>query len=409
MATPPTAQVLGEMLQELERVDQELRRHHQAFLAAIDKAQSLKAACSWRAALLKASLETHQAKLESHVAQDSRASALVDTIQGRLLRVGQIQRGLQVLNEEPASSGQRSESGVSEPSATTATTQATETTATTAATSSPSSSSSIVQVMDQESCQQRLHRYLLARRQEADADFRIIGLKSVANLQKATYEARDAALLDAFVNGTFVGCTDGTLLMQHNQDLLQVHLEPLNRQLMQQLLLAELGNFDYITFNQPLPLARLLAIYQQHHPLQSARPVESALEPLLKCSDMLKDYFSLLIDSTGATLQAIPRILEGHMPVMALLPDLVYSLCNSVEWHDEEKCLRDVSRQLAAFYSRPPKVTTEQEHKEWAGKVERLFFPLYQKLLVPTTQLAAEGAVVTLTSATELANFFGHC
>lgn len=201
--------------------------------------------------------------------------------------------------------------------------------------------------------------------------------------------------------------------MQHELDLVMVSIRPLNNELFYQMILVDFGNFDYIQFQKALPVSELIAIYLRHNKPNIASIPEEAdkiMKPILENSEMLKDYFSLKINSETGTLEALPCIVKGHMPVMNYLPDLMFQLSSNVDWTDEMTCLHDISKHLAAFYSRPPqKLTTDEEHKSWASNIERLFFPLYKTLLLPSRELATKGSFFTLTNITELYKFFERC
>lgn len=218
------------------------------------------------------------------------------------------------------------------------------------------------------------------------------------------------------LKATFVGCVDENLfLMQHELNLVLVTIRPLNEELFYQMILVDFGNFDYIEFQKPLPLSELAAIYLRYHKPAVANVAEEAnniIKPLLELNHtlMLKDYFSLKINLETGTLEAVPWIIKGHMPVMTFLPDLIYNLALIEDWTDEESCLNQISQHLAAFYARPPtKFTSEEEQKTWASNVERLFFPLYKTLLVPSGELRTKGSFFTLTNITELYKFFERC
>ncbi len=68
----------------------------------------------------------------------------------------------------------------------------------------------------------------------------------------------DNDLLAIIMDSTFVGCVDEKyILLQSETDLVLADSHALNQELFYQIVLVDFGNFDYIDFQEPLPIAQL--------------------------------------------------------------------------------------------------------------------------------------------------------
>ena len=153
---------------------------------------------------------------------------------------------------------------------------------------------------------------------------------------------------------------------------------------------------------------------------------------------MLRDYFSLTIDDSGA-LTTIPMLLKDYMPSLGKLPAFLlrlgpnvspsispglYRFCfqpspgsktkinQQVDWTSELECFDQFLRELALFYVPPPsqqRITTSEpsssqpptsEPSSFPDEtIERTLFPAFRRRLIPTTAL--------LGCVTEIANLKG--
>ena len=192
-----------------------------------------------------------------------------------------------------------------------------------------------------------------------------------------------------------------------------VNIRHINEELFYQIILVDFGNFDYIKFSKPLPISTLITTYFQLNGLDmtdAKEKIDKMVEDMNDCSEMLDDYFSIKINPNTASLEALPRLIKGHKPSMAYLPDLMYHLGTNVDWMEEEGCVRDMSTQLARFYARTPdKALTEDEYLNWSNIAEHLFFPLYKSLLYPSNQLTDRQTFHTVANITDLYKVFERC
>lgn len=64
---------------------------------------------------------------------------------------------------------------------------------------------------------------------------------------------------------------------------------------------------------------------------------------------MLSEYFGIQI--VHGRLMTIPNLLDGYQPQIDGLPKFLLRLATKVDWDREYECFRDVSREIAKFYS----------------------------------------------------------
>jgi DNA mismatch repair protein MLH1 len=87
---------------------------------------------------------------------------------------------------------------------------------------------------------------------------------------------------------------------------------------------------------------------------------------------MLREYFSIGFEVTGdpssppakVMLTHLPHLVDGHVPPLALLPDLLVTLAYDVAWTEEKPCFRSLAQTLAAFYADPGPPTLESGKEE---------------------------------------------
>ena len=72
-------------------------------------------------------------------------------------------------------------------------------------------------------------------------------------------------------------------------------------------------------------------------------------------AEMLSDYFSLEIDSDG-NLCSIPKLMEGYVPYLGGLPNMLLRLSTEVNWEDEQVCFDNLA---------PDKDTTDHTNNHY--------------------------------------------
>jgi hypothetical protein len=80
---------------------------------------------------------------------------------------------------------------------------------------------------------------------------------------------------------------------------------------------------------------------------------------LITKAEMLKEYFSVDIDSEGQ-LVALPQIIEGYIPQIDGLASFILRLATEVEWREEQECFETFSRELSEFYAIQPQTELQE-------------------------------------------------
>ena len=227
------------------------------------------------------------------------------------------------------------------------------------------------------------------------------------------YKGYDPDLFDLVTKSTYVGCVDENFaLIQSELDLLLINIRNLNEDLFYQIILVDFGNLNYYKFPKPLPLADILSVYFRVNASDVDNvndKINKLVDPMVTCSQMLDDYFSIKINPKTSSLEALPLLAKDHFPIMAYLPDFLFRFAN-VNWYEEEGCFQDVATELARFYARTPsKLTTEQEYLSWSKVVEHVFFPLYKSLIFPSNDLKQKQTFHTVANITNLYKVFERC
>lgn len=232
-------------------------------------------------------------------------------------------------------------------------------------------------------------------------------------LRSAVYKSADQKQLETVLKSSYVGCVDeNMLLIQSDLELILVNIPNINEQLFYQIILLDFGNISIFKFKSPLSLYELIAIYFKRNAPEMSNMkerIDEMIEALVDCSEMLDDYFSLRIDPKTASLVTLPRIINGHTPLMAFLPDFMYRLGSNVDWTQEDACLHGVSTELAKFYARTPlKLPNEEDYLAWANTTEFAFFPLFKSVLFPSN-LVNKQTFHTVANITDLYKVFERC
>lgn len=240
-----------------------------------------------------------------------------------------------------------------------------------------------------------------------------IHCSSLLRLQNEVFKSCDQNLFDTFEKSTYVGCVDENFaLIQNDLDLLMIDIRKLSEELFYQIYLIDFGNFDYIKFQKPLPLMKLLSTYFQVNPSNITNVmgrIGEMVDFLVSHSKMLNDYFSMKINPKDATIETLPCLMKDHAPVMTFLPDFIHALVFNVNWEDEDSCFRAFGKELARFYSRPPVKLSQEQYLTWAEQVEDKLYPLYKKLLVPSRKLTDTHTIHTVANINSLYKVFERC
>lgn len=222
--------------------------------------------------------------------------------------------------------------------------------------------------------------------------------------------------MQILVKSEFVGCVNEKYAtMQSGGTLFLLNLEKFNRQLFYQVYLLYLGNFDYFRFGKPLALVDLLregfsrnntdkGVEQQS---MEAEALDKYIDLLVANSEMLEDLISIKINPVEKVIEAMPVLIEHHVPSWQFLPEFIYNLAVSELWQYENDCLQMIGNELAQFYSRP--AMTNANNDQWSSFVEFKAYPLYKTTLLPTCSLRAQKAIQSVVNAQNLYKVFERC
>uniref|UniRef100_A0A182R0Z6 DNA mismatch repair protein S5 domain-containing protein n=1 Tax=Anopheles farauti TaxID=69004 RepID=A0A182R0Z6_9DIPT len=239
-------------------------------------------------------------------------------------------------------------------------------------------------------------------------------LTSVHNLRQRIESEMDENLRKIFRELTYVGTIDrDQVLIQYDTQLYLVFTQRIMLELFYQLLVYNFGNFERITFSEPLELKRLaelaLADPESGYAGEEDGPVDElaarVVEILVEHADLLREYYALSIRSDGY-LESLPKLLDNYIPSVVFLPIYIFRLATEVEWTEEEECFRTFSRETALFFSR---IALTKPETEYRWELEHVIFPTLRNQLFPPKEFARNGCLLQLTSLPELYRVFERC
>ncbi|KAI1716274.1 histidine kinase-, DNA gyrase b-, and HSP90-like ATPase domain-containing protein [Ditylenchus destructor] len=149
--------------------------------------------------------------------------------------------------------------------------------------------------------------------------------------------------------------------------------------------------------------------------------VNEMVSILMDNADLLWDYFSIEIvtqnlgqnePERGPFLNSLPCVIDGYVPQLEALPQLLYNL-SRVDYTNEAECYKGVALSLAEFFT--PVFMTPEEDEEEANldddlqldALQRLIFPLFKSKFLPSGQLSQ--AIQPVTNIKQAFTKFGRC
>ncbi|KAF9254890.1 DNA binding protein [Marasmius fiardii PR-910] len=254
-------------------------------------------------------------------------------------------------------------------------------------------------------------------------------LTSVNNLRTALVKKRHKSLTEILEKHTFVGIVDLSRclsLVQHNTKLYLVNHGALAEEMFYQLGLRQFGDMNRLKLEPAPPLRKLIEIAVEgeetegHTTLSKPQIVERIHNILFQRREMLTDYFSLDISSTGL-VESLPMLLRGYTPNLDKLPQLLMRLGPQVNWMSETECFDTFLRELAYFYIPGPLITTNDHHaadatgkeestaeKAEKWQIQHVLFPATRRYLLAPKSLL-EQDVVQVADLPELYKVFERC
>ncbi|KAL1409065.1 DNA mismatch repair protein Mlh1 [Vanrija albida] len=222
----------------------------------------------------------------------------------------------------------------------------------------------------------------------------VCDFSSIQELRRAVQKKGNEDLNDTLGKHAFVGIADRHQclgLIQHSTRLFLVDYAALGDEHFYQLGLRQFGALGRLRLEPAPDIKDLLRLAAEDEPgieengLTVDTVVKRATSLLVSKRDMIDEYFSLSITSTG-TLDALPLLLKGYTPNLDRLPHFLLCLATRVDWEDEKACFEGVLRELAFFYSPRPFVddaadddatADEVSHHVW--QLEHVLFPSFRR------------------------------
>ncbi|KXN72050.1 DNA mismatch repair protein MutL, partial [Conidiobolus coronatus NRRL 28638] len=168
-------------------------------------------------------------------------------------------------------------------------------------------------------------------------------LTSIKELSQEFINHIDPDLIYMISNHTWVGNLQyphSSALIQCDTQLCMVNYTYLSERIVYWLCLQYFGQFQIIEIKPPVPIKEFFNRYvqklpdadkQKIHPLLS----QGLVDQLNQIKDMLKEYFSIIIDDEGQLI-GIPEILPNYIPKITHFPKLFFDFASRVNWDDEK-------------------------------------------------------------------------
>ncbi|KAJ1498498.1 DNA mismatch repair protein [Coelomomyces lativittatus] len=189
-------------------------------------------------------------------------------------------------------------------------------------------------------------------------EWRDLGLSSIQELQDEALNECDQDLHSILSQYTFVGFATGPyVLMQSGTYLYLLNIIDLCCDFFYLRFLALFSNYPAINLQSPFSIEEIsLQIISQEKIIWEKLTIspENAAKKmslhLISQSDMLQDYFSITVSSSGH-LTALPCVIQGYIPPTSQIPFFLVRLCTEINWEDEKQCLQGILKELALLYT----------------------------------------------------------
>ncbi|XP_043247796.1 DNA mismatch repair protein Mlh1 isoform X2 [Colletes gigas] len=242
---------------------------------------------------------------------------------------------------------------------------------------------------------------------------REVKLTSILRLRKEVEDECHEGLREILSNLTFVGCIDqSSALVQSGVNLYLCNTKKLAEELFYEIMLYDFANHGVIKFSDAIPLYELAmlgldteeAMWTEEDG-EKSELATSAKELLLEKADMLKEYFSIVIDKQGK-LKSLPVLLEKYFPHEAGLPLYVLRLATEVNWSSEEPCFRNICRETAKYYSQMNPVHNTHD---WRYITEHVLYFAIRESLLPPKHFTHDSTILQIASLPDLYKVFERC
>ncbi|VDK40388.1 unnamed protein product [Gongylonema pulchrum] len=159
--------------------------------------------------------------------------------------------------------------------------------------------------------------------------WREFDFESLKNMKQALCTAASVSLRSLFKEHTYIGAVNANqVLIQHSTSIYLVSAQECLRNFFYQVLVLSFGNFGSYKLSESAPMTELLHIANDQ---LSDEEVEQKAATVLDNREMLDDYFCLGITENGC-VESIPSLIDGFVPQLESLPQLIHTLSNDVIW-----------------------------------------------------------------------------
>ncbi|KAH0554481.1 DNA mismatch repair protein Mlh1 [Cotesia glomerata] len=235
---------------------------------------------------------------------------------------------------------------------------------------------------------------------------RPVELTSILRLRKRVEDSYHGGLRKILSGMIFIGCIDEKLvLFQSDVDLYICKVKNLAEELFYEIMLYDFANYGVLKFSSALSLVELakLGLKKKSSKSSMEQFAEQVKDLLVSKSEMLKEYFAIVITKNGY-IKSLPVLLEDYYPdVAGELPNFVVRLATEVDWNEEQKCFEDISRETARFYS------NVDFNKDWRHSIEYTLFPAVKESLLPPKEFAHDSSILKIASLPDLYKVFERC
>ncbi|XP_073846322.1 DNA mismatch repair ATPase Mlh1 [Musca autumnalis] len=242
-----------------------------------------------------------------------------------------------------------------------------------------------------------------------------VKLSSILNMQRQIENSCSVDIRKMVKELVFVGVVDKQFaLFQHETKLYMGDTIKLSEELFYQRLLYEFENHKMINLiPKPLPIKDLIKLALNtpesgwtEEDGDKDELAARASEILIEKSPIMREYFSLTINSNGE-LESLPSLLPQYMPSKTFLPIYMLRLATEVEWETEEECFETFCRETARYYAMVSEVELRAIPKQHKWNVEHVIYPAFKKYLLPPNRL--KKYIYELANLPSLYKVFERC
>ncbi|XP_076295703.1 DNA mismatch repair ATPase Mlh1 isoform X2 [Lasioglossum baleicum] len=240
-----------------------------------------------------------------------------------------------------------------------------------------------------------------------------VRLTSVLTLRKEVENDLHEGLKQILSDLIFVGCIDErSALIQSGVNLYLCNTKKLAEELFYEIMLYDFANHGVIKFSDPIPVYDLALLGLESSEAgwteedgKKEDLATSVKEILFEKADMLKEYFSVIIDKKG-NLKSLPVLLEKYFPYEAGLPLYILRLATEVQWSKEQACFKSFCRETAMYYSQ---MNPMHNAHDWKYITEHVLYSAIKESLLPPKHFAHDSTILQIANLPDLYKVFERC